>query len=98
MQPFRGSGVLGRSRGTEGPAEPKRTPRARLGQGGVGVGRLPTAKSVESMVLNPGSPDTHLGCFQKDWYLSPNLDQQNWNLRHQASEAFQDISRDSHVI
>lgn len=38
MQPFRGSGVLGRSRGTEGPAEPKRTPRARLGQGWDKVG------------------------------------------------------------
>ena len=41
MQPFRGSGVLGRSRVTEGPAEPKHTPRARLGHGGAGGGPLP---------------------------------------------------------
>ena len=65
MQPFRGSGVLGKSRETEGPAEPKYTPLARLGQG-RGWGGLPTAKSIESMVLNPGSPETHLGGFQKD--------------------------------
>lgn len=37
MQTFRGSGLLGKSRETEGPAEPKYTPLARLGQGrGVG--------------------------------------------------------------
>lgn len=41
MQPFRDSRVLGRSRVTEGPAEPKYTLLARLGQGGGGWGEPP---------------------------------------------------------